>query len=170
MCLDHNPKFSPPFGCVNPTHVASSFLCFDHNPKFSPPFGCINPTHIASSYSYIDLVHVATSSNVNPTHITSFNYINPNVVAFFTIILDPKRKKSIVDDNANLSLPLNPVSRKQNYDHNKKFQDLRATKLPWAKMCLGSNGLLHNVKCKTYNRVEEKTSSLLLSGTHFAST
>jgi hypothetical protein len=47
---------------------------------------------------------------------------------------------------------------------------LWATKLPWAKTCLGSNWLLHNVKCKICNRVEEKTSYLLLSGTHFAST
>ncbi len=52
----------------------------------------------------------------------------------------------------------------------RKFLNLWATKLPWAKMCLGSNGLLQNVKCKIYSQVEEKTSSLLLSGTHFAST
>jgi hypothetical protein len=67
---------------------------------------------------------------------------------FFTIIIEPKGKKPIVDDNANLSIPPNLILRKQNYDHTKKFQDLWATKLPWAEMFPWSNGLLQNVKCK----------------------
>ncbi len=148
----------------------SILVHLDCNPNFWPPFGYIDLTHIASFYNYVDIVHVTSSSYVNPTHIASSSYINPNVVASSTSILNPKGRKPIVDDDANLSIPPNPISRKQNYNRTKKFQDLWATKLPWAKTCLGSNWLLHNVKCKICNRVEEKTSYLLLSGTHFAST
>jgi len=95
--------------------------------------------------------------------------IDPNVVVSSIIIPNPKGEKPIVDDNANLSIPCDLVSRKQNYNCTKKFQDLWATKLPWVEMCLRSNGSLHNVKCMICNQVEEKTSYLLLSGTHFAS-
>ncbi len=152
----------------NPS-IGSLLVHPDRNPKFWPPFGYIDLTHIASSYSYIDLAHVASSSCINPIHIASSSCIDPNVVASFIIIPNPKGKKTIVDDNANLPIPPDPVSRKQNYDRTKKFQDLWAIKLPWVEMCLGLNGLLHNVKCKICNQVEEKTSYLLLSGTHFAS-
>jgi hypothetical protein len=34
--------------------------------------------------------------------------------------------------------------------------DSWAIKLPWTNMCLWSNGLLHNVKCKICNQVEGK--------------
>jgi hypothetical protein len=48
------------------------------------------------------------------------------------------------------------VSKKRNYDSTRKFQELWIAKLLWAKMCLGSNGCLHIVKCKIYSQVEGK--------------
>jgi hypothetical protein len=68
-------------------------VCFDYNPKFSPPSSCVNPTHVASFFSYIDLVHVASSSCVSPIHLALSNYVDPSDVASSTIVLNPKGKK-----------------------------------------------------------------------------
>jgi hypothetical protein len=43
----------------------------------------------------------------------------------------------------NVHLPIVPSFKKKNYDSNMKFKESGATKLPWAKFCLGSNGSLH---------------------------
>jgi hypothetical protein len=136
-------------------------MCLN-NPKFSPPFGCFDPIHVASSSSYIDLAHVASSSCVGLAHLVLSSYVDPSVVLSSTIIHDPKGKKLVVDDVVELSIRPNPISKKQNYDHTAKFQDLWATKLPWAKMCLGLDGLLHNVKCKICNKAEGKDKLLAL--------
>jgi hypothetical protein len=50
--------------------------------------------------------------------------IDQNVVVSSIIIPNPFGKKPIVDDDANLSIPCDLISRKQNYNRTKKFQDL----------------------------------------------
>jgi hypothetical protein len=53
-------------------------------------------------------------------------------------------------------VPFELTIQKKNYDASRKFQYSWATKLPWAKFYLGSNGNLHTIKCKIYNKVEGK--------------
>jgi hypothetical protein len=58
-----------------------------------------------------------------------------------------------------IDLPIVPsklIVQKNNYDVFRKFQDFWATKLLWAKFCLGSNGSLHTIKCRIYSEVEKK--------------
>jgi len=78
------------------------------------------------------------------------------------IIPNPKGKKLVVDDVATLYIPPNPISKKRSYDHIQKFQDSRAVELSWVEMCLGSDGLLHNVKCKICRHVEGKDKLLAI--------
>ncbi len=54
------------------------------------------------------------------------------------------------------TVPFKSTIQKKNYDASKSFQYSWATKLPWAKFNLGSNGNLHTIKCKIYNVVEGK--------------
>jgi len=96
-------------------------VCPNHNPNFSPASSYVNPTHVASSSSCVDLTHVAFFNCIGSFHVASFNYVNPSVVALSTIVLDPKGKKLVVDDVAKLSIPHDPISKKQNYDHIKKL-------------------------------------------------
>jgi len=84
-------KFQYFFYSKNP-YINNLIVCFDYNPNFSPPFSCINPTHVASSSSYIDLVHVASSSCVGPVHLTLSNYVDLSNVASSTIVPNPKGK------------------------------------------------------------------------------
>ncbi len=95
-------------------------MCPNHNPIFSPPSSYVNPTHVASFSSCVDLAHVAFSNYIGSSHVASFGYVNPNVVVSSTIIPNPKGKKLVVDDVAKLSIP-HPISKKQNYNHIKKF-------------------------------------------------
>jgi hypothetical protein len=60
----------------------------------------------------VDLDHAASLNCISLAHVASFNYVNPNVVASFIIVLDPKRKKPIVDGVVELSIPFDLVSRK----------------------------------------------------------
>jgi hypothetical protein len=53
-------------------------------------------------------------------------------------------------------VPSKSTIQKINYDASRKFQYSWATKLPWAKFYLGSNGNLHTIKCKIYSEVEGK--------------
>ncbi len=146
-------------------------MCFDYNPIFLPPYSCVNPTHVVSFSSYIDLVHVASSSCVGPIHLALSNYVDPIDVSSSTIVLNPKgEKKTIVDDVAELSIPPNPISKKQNYDHTRKFQDSWAINLPWVKMCFRSNGFYIMLSVIYVVKWKGKTSCLVLSGMHFAST
>ncbi len=73
-------------------------MCLDHDPKFLPPCGYINPIHVASSSSFVNIAHVASCSWVNLTHVESSNYVDPNIVASSTIVPNPKGKKLVVDD------------------------------------------------------------------------
>ncbi len=75
---------------------------------------------------------------------------------YFIINPYQREKKLVGDDVAALYIPPNPISKKWSYNHIKKFQDLWVVKLPWVNMCLGSDGLLHNVKCKICKHVEGK--------------
>ncbi len=122
------------FGYVNPAHVEYSSRC-------------VNIIHVAS-YSCVNLVHVASSSCINLTHVELSSYVNLNIVASSTIVLDPHGRKPIVDDTIELSNLYDPFSKKRNYNHTRKFQDSWVAKLPWTNMCLRSDGLLRNVKCK----------------------
>jgi hypothetical protein len=54
------------------------------------------------------------------------------------------------------TVPFKSTIQKKNYDASKKFQYSWATKLPWAKFNLSSNGNLHTIKCKIYSVVEGK--------------
>jgi hypothetical protein len=69
-------------------------MCLDYNPKFSPPSSCVDPTHVTSSSSHVDLVHVASSSCVVLAHLALSNYVNPSVVMSSIIVPDPKREKT----------------------------------------------------------------------------
>jgi hypothetical protein len=89
-------------------------MCPNHNLNFSPPSSYINPTHVASSSSCVDL---AFSSCIGSFHVALSSYINPSIVASSTIVPNPKWKKLIVNDVVKLSIPPNPISKKQNYDH-----------------------------------------------------
>jgi hypothetical protein len=64
-------------------------------------------------------------------------------------------------------VPSKPTIQRKNYDAFRKFQYSWATKLPWEKFYLGSNGNLHTIKCKIYNEVGGKDKYLLLNGIHF---
>jgi CRISPR/Cas system CMR-associated protein Cmr5 small subunit len=55
-----------------------------------------------------------------------------------------------------VNFPIVSSIKKKTSDANKKFEESWATKLPWAKFCLGSNGSLHVVKCKICNEVKGK--------------
>ncbi len=55
-----------------------------------------------------------------------------------------------------------PRVKKWNYDTTKKFQDSWATKLPWAKLYVRSNGSLHTVKCRICSEVEGKNKVLFV--------
>jgi hypothetical protein len=45
---------------------------------------------------------------------------------------------------------------KRNYDATMKFQDSWVVGLPWAKLCVGSNGNLHTIKCRICCEVKGK--------------
>jgi hypothetical protein len=57
--------------------------------------------------------------------------------------------------------------KKQNYDVTKQFQNSWAPKLSWAKLCLGSDGNLHIVKCNIFSEVEGKHTLLALKWDSF---
>jgi hypothetical protein len=113
-------KFQYFFSSKNPS-VDNPLVCLNHNPIFSPPSSYVNPTHVASSSSCVYLAPVASSSCIGSSHVALFGYVNPSVVASSTIVPNPKRKKIVVDDVAKLSMPPDPISKKQNYNHIKKF-------------------------------------------------
>ncbi len=52
--------------------------------------------------------------------------------------------------------------KKRNYDATTKFQDSWVAKFLWVKLCVGSNGNLHTVKCRICNEVEGTNKLLLL--------
>jgi hypothetical protein len=56
--------------------ISNPLVCLDYNPKFSPPFGCVDPTHVASS-SCVVPAHLALSNYVDPSVVTS-SIIVPN--------------------------------------------------------------------------------------------
>lgn len=60
-------------------------------------------------------------------------------------------------------VPFKPRIRKWNYDATKRFQDSWVAKLPWAKLCMGSNGDLHIIKCRACSEVEGKDKLLVLT-------
>ncbi len=101
-------KFQYFFSSRNPS-VDNPLVCPNHNPIFSPPSSYINPTHVASSSSCLDLAHVAFFNCINSFHVASSSYINPSVVAFSTIVFNPKERKLVVDDVAKLSIPPYPI-------------------------------------------------------------
>jgi hypothetical protein len=67
-----------------------------------------------------------------------------------------------------LIVPSKLIVQKKNYDVSKKLQDSWATKLLWAKFCLGSNGNLHTIKCRIYNEVEGKNEIFFIKWDSFS--
>ncbi len=53
-----------------------------------------------------------------------------------------------------------PRVKKRNYDTTRKFQDSWVAKLPWAKLCVKSNGNPHTIKCKICSEVKGKNKVL----------
>jgi hypothetical protein len=114
------------------------------------------------------------SSQCPPLVITSnsfvvdFHYPPPIITQCCSSIANVDQKgKKLVDEDvvivieylqliAKLPTLETQVFKKRNYNSIRKFQESWVAKLPWAKMCLGSNGCLHIVKCKIHNQVEGK--------------